>query len=227
MPETDLDNKGNSLRRRVYYYLREKMDKGSILPGAAINLNELSKELSISKTPLRDAIIQLEAEGFVTIWPRRGIIVNTLTLDDIKYLYEVIGALEAAMVRSVFDKFSETCLAGMERLNLAMRAALVDDDMTEFSKHHWAFHDIFLELSKNIFAKRIITPIKHRLWEFPRRNFVKEWEMIACNEHQLIIDTIRVGDREKAANIIRETHWGFDYNEKFIRRIYFGEHPEN
>ena len=159
MAEPDGIKNGDSLRKRVYAYLRDKMESGSLLPGAAINLNEVSKELSISKTPLRDAMIRLEAEGFVTIWPRRGIIVNRLQLEDIKYLFEVIGALEVAMVRSVFDKFDELVLARMDALNADMRTTLAKEDLTTYSKAHWAFHDIFLELSQNVFVRRIITPI--------------------------------------------------------------------
>jgi DNA-binding GntR family transcriptional regulator len=69
-----------SLREQVYHFFRQQMQSGMLAPGASINLNEISKKLAISKTPLRDALIQLETEGFVTILPRRGIIVNKLPL---------------------------------------------------------------------------------------------------------------------------------------------------
>ena len=61
-----------SLREQVYQYLRTEMFNGRIIPGEYIRLNEMSERLGISKTPLRDAIIQLECERFVTILPRRG-----------------------------------------------------------------------------------------------------------------------------------------------------------
>ena len=216
-------NKIDSLRDQVYAYLRDKMESGSLLPGAAVDLNEISKELSISKTPLRDAMIRLEAEGFVKIWPRRGIIVNRLDLEDIRYLYEIIGALEGAMVCSAFDKFDELVLARMDAFNAEMRTALAKDDLTAYSIAHWAFHDIFLELSQNLLVKRIITPIKHQIWEFPRRGFSREWDTMACNEHQAITTAIRNGELNEATRIIRDLHWGFSYNEKFIRRVYFYE----
>ncbi|MCG2817221.1 MAG: GntR family transcriptional regulator, partial [Candidatus Aminicenantes bacterium] len=58
-----------SLKDQVYDYLRERMKKGELRPGAAINTDETSERLGISKTPLRDALIRLEVEGFVTILP--------------------------------------------------------------------------------------------------------------------------------------------------------------
>ena len=61
-----------SLRGQVYDYLRDAINRGSLEPGAFIDQNALSAAMGISRTPLRDALIQLEAEGFVSILPRRG-----------------------------------------------------------------------------------------------------------------------------------------------------------
>ena len=58
-----------SLREQVYDYLRVQMNDGKIRPGLFLNLNEISQELGMSRTPLRDALFQLESEGFVKIYP--------------------------------------------------------------------------------------------------------------------------------------------------------------
>ncbi len=73
-----------SLKEQVYEHLREQMRTGGLRPGAAIDMEETSKRLGVSKTPLRDALLQLEMEGFVTILPRRKIVVNVLTLQNIR-----------------------------------------------------------------------------------------------------------------------------------------------
>ncbi len=69
-----------SLREQVYEYIRGEIQNGRLIPGALIKVNEISERLGVSKTPLRDAIIQLECEGFVTILPRRGVVVNKLKI---------------------------------------------------------------------------------------------------------------------------------------------------
>ncbi|MCP4151170.1 MAG: GntR family transcriptional regulator, partial [bacterium] len=79
--ETILNTK--SLKEQIYEYLRKEITKRRLRPGSIINMDATSRKLGISKTPLRDALIQLEMEGFVTIAPRRGIFVNTLTIKDI------------------------------------------------------------------------------------------------------------------------------------------------
>ena len=85
-----------SLKEQVYDYLRVQMNEGRLRPGAFLNLNDISRELGMSRTPLRDALFQLESEGFVTIFPRRGVVVNSLTLEKIRNIYEILGALESA-----------------------------------------------------------------------------------------------------------------------------------
>ncbi|MBC2722201.1 MAG: GntR family transcriptional regulator, partial [Desulfosporosinus sp.] len=65
-----------SLREQVYQYLSHEIQAGELRPGASIRLDVLSKKLGISKTPLKEAILKLECEGFVEILPRRGIVVK-------------------------------------------------------------------------------------------------------------------------------------------------------
>src|SRR4030067_923094 len=96
-----------SLKEQVYDYLREKLRSGEILPGSAINLDETSRKLGVSRTPLRDALLQLESEGFVTIYPRRGVVVNVLSLRDIRNYYQIIGALESTALLQSFDRLGE------------------------------------------------------------------------------------------------------------------------
>ncbi len=88
-----------SLREQVYEYFRSEIQIGRLIPGSFINLTEISERLGISKTPLRDALIKLECDGFVTILPRRGIVVNKLTLDEIKNTVEIIGALYRSLIK--------------------------------------------------------------------------------------------------------------------------------
>ncbi|MCC7295868.1 MAG: GntR family transcriptional regulator, partial [Acidobacteria bacterium] len=78
------------------------MRRGEILPGSVIDMEETSLRLGVSKTPLRDALLQLEMEGFVTILPRRKVVVNVLRPEDIKNYYEIIGALESTALRQAF-----------------------------------------------------------------------------------------------------------------------------
>jgi DNA-binding GntR family transcriptional regulator len=214
-------NSSESLRNKVYDYLRCEMDKGILLPGALINLNEMSERFKVSKTPLREALLRLEAEGFVSIRPRSGIIINRLELEDIRYLYEIVAALEATLIDTIFHKFDNSHASLMEKLNSDMRTAIENGDYIAYDRPHWDFHNLFTELSGSALVQRIITPIRQRLWDFPRRRNHQQWELMACDEHQEITEAIMCGNRSEALRVVKELHWNFAYNEKFIRWVYF------
>ena len=211
-----------SLREQVYDYLRSEMHHGRLLPGSFIKINEISEKLGISKTPLRDAIIQLECERFVTILPRRGVLVNKLSIQDVQNMLEIAGALESAVILSVFDKFRPAHITEMKRLNEEMIFAIHRKDFESYYELNVSFHDVFLNLSENTALKQTITPIKQRLYDFPRRTYIKEWELINCREHSQFIQHIEKGERTRAAGLMRDSHWSFKAYEKFIRQFYSG-----
>ena len=222
---TVMENRGSililtSLREQVYQYFREEMQSGSLTPGSSINLNSISRILGISKTPLRDALIQLEAEGFVSILPRRGVLVNKLTRQEIQDIYQIIGSLEASVVTAVFDKFTKAHIDKMKQLNDGQITALEKKDFDRYYRLNLEFHDIFLDLSDNDTLKKIIRPLKQRLYDFPRRGYLKDWENQHLNEHDKFIEAVTKGDREEAARVIKDEHWSFDAHKKYLDRFY-------
>jgi DNA-binding GntR family transcriptional regulator len=213
----------DALRDRVYEYLKNEMERGKLPPGASIKVNGICEKLKISKTPLRDALLRLEAEGLVNIQARSGISISSLEIEDIRFLFETIGAVECALIDSVFHKFNSSHYELLEKLNSEMRSAITRGDYIAYSNPHWDFHNLFVELSGNAVARRIVTPIKHRLWGFPRRRYHQQWELMACDEHELITNAIKENNRTEAIRVIKELHWNFSYNEKYIRWVYYPE----
>ncbi|MDD8025115.1 MAG: GntR family transcriptional regulator [Acidobacteriota bacterium] len=210
-----------SLKEQVYEYLREQMRKGDLRPGAAIDTEETSRRLGVSRTPLRDALLQLEMEGFVTILPRRKVIVNSLTLRDIRDYYEIIGALESAALLAAFPRLTAGDIRRMDELNAGMRAAIERNDFNLYYEKNLAFHDIFLRLSGNEHLIKTVGVLKKRLYDFPRlQGFVKAWERASVGEHAALTALIRKGRRDEAAAHIRNVHWSFEVQKKYINRYY-------
>lgn len=216
------DKNIKSIRSTVYDYIRTEMDKGAVVPGASLNMTDLAEVLGTSKTPLREAMIRLEAEGFVTIVPRKGVIVNRLDLDDVKYLFAVIGALESTLIVNSLENYDQAALDRMGKLNENMRASFETGDFASYDAAHYAYHNIFLEIAgKNVFAERVLTPIKTRLWDFPRKGIAMQWINMACEEHEQIVEAIEQRDKEQVLFLILERHWSYEYNEHYVRRVYF------
>ena len=215
-----------SLKEQVYTYLREQMRKGKILPGSVIDMEETSKKLGVSRTPLRDALLQLEMEDFVTILPRRKVIVNVLTIFDIKNYYEVIGALEGTALLLAFDSLETRDIEVMQKLNREMKKAIMGDNFDLYYQKNLEFHNTFLNQCINTPLVKIVNRLKKRLYDFPRqKGFVKEWELASIKEHQKLVDLIKQGKRQKAAHHIRDVHWSFKVQEKYIKKYYASSRP--
>ncbi|MCX6566332.1 MAG: GntR family transcriptional regulator [Candidatus Aminicenantes bacterium] len=210
-----------SLKEQVYEFLRDAMRRGEILPGSVIDMEETSVRLGVSKTPLRDALLQLEMEDFVTILPRRKVVVNVLRPEDIKNYYEIIGALESTALLQSFDLLGEADLENMGRLNVEMKEAIERDNFDLYYERNLAFHDVFLSRCGNENLLKIINNLKRRLYDFPRQQgFVKEWEQTSIGEHAAFLGLIKSGEKDEAAAHIRDVHWSFALQEKYVLKYY-------
>lgn len=216
----DDELKISSLGEEVYKYLRKQMNLGHLLPGSTINIGEIAQHLGISKTPLRDALIHLEIEGFVTILPRRGVLVNVLQLQDVKNAYDAIGLVEAAIVTDCIDKFEPSHIEKLEKLNELLIQSIEKEDFSTLFETNLEFHNVYLSISSNELLKKFIFPIKHRLYDFPSKNYISEWERRNCKEHEQLINCLKKRDAVKAAKIIKEQHWSFEYQSRFIKIFY-------
>ena len=99
------------LNRRIYYKVRELIESGVIPPGAQLDERALANDLSVSRTPLREAIATLVEEGLVERRPYRGNFVRMFTAKQVDDLYEVRKALEGLAIRLAVLRLTEEELA--------------------------------------------------------------------------------------------------------------------
>ncbi len=209
------------LRERVYAYLKDRINTYRIRAGEFLDLDGIGAELGMSRTPLRDALFQLESEGFITIFPRRGVMVNTLELGTIRDIYEIIGALESAALISVAVRIGERDVLRMHELNDGMAVALSRDDCATYSEKNVAFHDIFLDKSENVELVRHARIQRERLYDFPRTlGSLKEWDESNLAEHREMVRMLDARNFNAAAEYLRDVHWSFSVQERFIRKYY-------
>lgn len=206
-----LEKSRATLRENVYNYLRSELASGNIEPGSYIDMPQLAKTLKVSKTPLRDALIVLEVEDIVTIYPRKGVMVNLVTMETIKHIYQIGSGLESVLMTSVFDYIAPVHLKKMRGV---IKQAFDDFDKDDFSQAYdlnLQFHRVFHDLSDNAFLKRQLDGIFDRLFNFPARNFespeVKEEERAYWREHEKMVDMIEAGAKVEVSDFLRDTHW--------------------
>jgi DNA-binding GntR family transcriptional regulator len=184
-------------------------------------MDNLSAELEISKTPLREALIKLECQGFVTMMPRKGVLVSELTYGELKEYYEIIGYLESSVVYSVFDQLSAPSkIKQMKQSNAEQKFMLKNQKLDRYYKINLEFHDIFLSLSNNRTLNEIVISLKKRLYDFPWHRLWADWEKVNLDEHDKFISNIEKGYRLKAVAVIRDEHWGWAKHEPYFRKFY-------
>jgi len=216
------DPKGPPLREHVYAYLKQRLNDGRLKPGAALDLKSLSDDLGFSRTPLRDALLRLEVEGFVTIQSRRGVIVTPLGLDAIREAYQIIGALESSAILESAPAFEPAKARLMLELNERMQASLERGDFDAYYVDNLAFHDCYLSASRNEELKRTVRILKERLYDFPRKDaYVAQWELESVKEHERLARLLLDGRTVEAAAFARDVHWSFSAQEHFIIAYYF------
>ena len=209
-------NEGRPLGGQVYGYLREMLRLGNLTPGSTVQTGTLAKHLGVSKTPLRDALIQLQAEGFVRILPQRGVVINTLTGNDLAEVLEVLGALESKALISAFPHLKSEHIQRMRNINEKLFELIPSGDRAfrQYNELNIAFHSVFINLCSNSLITDQVRILKERMYHFPDRDYGDAWRKMNAEEHRQVIDLIESGRARDAADFIRDVHWSFDMHKK-------------
>lgn len=142
-------NENMTLKERIADGVREAIIKGDLVAGARLQEVEIAQSYETSRTPVREAFHQLESEGFLTIRPRRGAIVRTISSADIKEFYELKSVLEGFAARKATERLTEEDIRLMEVLNQKMKKHYEAGNTTEMIDVHNQFHDIFVKACGN------------------------------------------------------------------------------
>ncbi|MCG6910370.1 MAG: GntR family transcriptional regulator [Deltaproteobacteria bacterium] len=200
------------LRTQIYEYLREALRTGSIRPGMFISINQMVKELDMSRTPLRDALLQLQTEGFVTFLPQRGIRINALTEKDLEDIYEMLGALDSRVLMSIGHKVGAMEIARMKKINERMLEVIDEQHYNRYFKLNRDFHNVYLDFSDNGPLLNQVNILRQRLFEFGDRG---EWrrKVLQPNytEHLTMIDLIEKKNYRGAADFMRDVHCSMNW----------------
>jgi len=199
------------LRTQVYEYLRNELKAENLKPGMFISMNLIMKNLGMSRTPLRDALLQLQTEGFITFLPQRGIRINELSQQDIEDLYEMLGALDSRVLLAVFDKIGSFEVEKMKTLNQEMQKNISGSTFARYWDLNTDFHNVYLNLSSNKPILNQINIIRQRLFEFGKKDWIRKMREMNHHEHLIMIEMIEKGDAVQAADYMRDVHCVINY----------------
>lgn len=194
------------LREKIADRIRADIIKGVYANGERLVEPKLAEVLGISRTPIREALRQLENEGFIEIVPRRGAIVKELTLKDINDLYAIKANLEGLAARQAAEFLSVKDIDRLKRINERFGDITENDPdvIEEYLKSNIDFHNIFIQSSKNIKLIEILEGLSKN-FERMRTMLVtmSDRSAIAIQEHYEIIKAFESRDPDQAEQMVR------------------------
>lgn len=154
------------LREVVCETLRAAIIEGILKPGERLMEIQVSEELGVSRTPVREAIRKLELEGFVVMIPRRGTYVSDLSIKDINEVFEVRTALDVLAAGLAAERITDEELEQMERFLVELGEYIEQNDMQKIVESDSQFHDLLYRASRNSRLVGIINNLREQLTRF-------------------------------------------------------------
>ena len=192
-----------TLKKQAEKALREMIASYRFTPGKWINVESLAKELAVSRTPVWQALKDLEKEGLVTHEHGKGIRMVQMTLEMAWDLYTVRGVLEGLAASLATEKITPGALRRMESILKKQAKTVQQRDLMEYSKSDFDFHAILYESCGNWLLKEQLENIKRR-----SRPFVCDITPVLkplYQDHKDVVEAFRVKDAAAAKKIMK-TH---------------------
>lgn len=191
------------LREVVFNTLRDAILKGELNPGEHLMEVQLANKLGVSRTPIREAIRQLEVEGLVVMTPRKGAVVAEITQEDLTDVLEVRKTLEELAVQLACNNITDEEIAKLHEYHLSFIQAFDCKELTVIAKKDEEFHDVIYEATRNKRLIQILNNLREQIYRY-RLEYIKEeekWFMLR-DEHENLISAIEQKNVDLAKQII-------------------------
>jgi DNA-binding GntR family transcriptional regulator len=187
-----------ALHDQVSARLRTMLVEGRIAPGAKLNERELCEQLHVSRTPLREAIKLLAAEGLVDLLPNRGAVAVKLTESDVLHSFELLAMLEGMSGELAAQRITDAQLAEVRALHYEMLACFTRRDLSGYYRLNARIHSAINEAAGNPVLSSTYRTINVRVQSLRFRTNQNEakWKL-AVKEHEAMIEAL--GARDAAA----------------------------
>lgn len=205
-------NTYHSLKDLVYNYIADLINDGELSDDHKVNEQRVCDALDVSRTPVREALIQLSADGYLENVPRRGFYVKRMTVENAREIMEVVGPLDGRAALLAVKAVTEEDIAQMKFLHGSMQIAIETGLFDKYSTLQSEFHDCYVQKCGNQKLVELIGRF--------RRFFIKgehagggEGDLKALlltenEEHAQIVRLFEEGDGEGLQRFIRDVHWG-------------------
>jgi DNA-binding GntR family transcriptional regulator len=185
--------------------LEEAIAEGRFPPGERLDEASLAARYKVSRTPIREALMQLAAIGLVVSRPRRGTVVASLTGDQLLEMFEVMGELEGMAGRLAARRLTELDKEALLETHAACRKAADSGDADDYYYENEKFHDVIYYASHNAFLYAECSTLHRRLKPYRRLQLrVSNRVSTSFGEHDAIVEAILARDGPRAQALLRD-----------------------
>jgi DNA-binding GntR family transcriptional regulator len=198
------EREADSLHDEILSRLRDIIVEGRLAPGARIPEKELCTDFGVSRTPLREALKVLAAEGLVELLPHRGSRVRRFTEEDVRNFFEVLAALESAAGRLACDRITDAEIGAIERLHYDMYGHYMRRELPAYFRLNQAIHVAIVEAARNPALSETYESFTARMRQFrySANTIARDRWGEAMREHELILDALRRRNGDELASIL-------------------------
>lgn len=196
----------NSLHDEVAAQLRERIFAGVLAPGSFVDELALCRELAISRTPLREALKVLTAEGLLHHQPRRGCFVSQITERDLDEIFPVIALLEGRCAYEAANNATDADLAALEQLHERLNEHAQARRINGYYDANFAIHEAIITLANNRWLAQVIGDLRKivKLARLQQLHAPGRLEQ-SLSEHMAVFAALKARDAEGAEAAMR-TH---------------------
>jgi DNA-binding GntR family transcriptional regulator len=199
-----LDTK-KSLAETIRAALEEEIFTGVLPSGSQLDEQQLVDRFGVSRTPAREALLQLAAAGLVTIIPRQGAVVSSITLREYVGFSEVLTHLEALAAQLATRRMSADEHRALEKAFEACRSAAQASDVEAYKAANAQFHTVIYEGAHNDYLNQQLRMLRARMRGMRDFRFEQPARVKASlNEHQAVMESILAGDEESASRAMTQ-----------------------
>ncbi len=200
-----------TLKDHVYEYIADQIRLGNLKPEEKINENEISDTLGISRTPVREALIQLAAEGVLQNNARRGFMVKAIDTEAAMEFYELLGTLEGLAAKKACPNMTEKDYKDMQFLIDTIDLAIKSGNFEMYHNQQFQFHQRFIDRCGNHALIECIGQYKKKLLkqtyiddpEGKTRDILTETN----DEHKIILQMFIDQKADELMKYLSEVHW--------------------
>lgn len=202
---TGLPKAAGTLHGELLPALRDYIVEGNLADGARVPERALCELFSISRTPLREALKVLAAEGLIELLPNRGARVRQFDADDIRELFDLMGGLEALAGRLACERITDEEIAEIERVHHEMYRFYLHRDMHEYFRCNQKIHQMIVAAAANAMLASTYDGLAGRIRRVRySANMAKDRDRWgeAMREHEAILDALRRRAGSELAEIL-------------------------